>query len=143
MSKPAILIDSGFWFGLFDIRDECHNQANELLPYLYEYKLIIPWPVLYEVLNTRFIRRMTWIDRFYTFVTNMDIFFVDDGEYINNDLSDYYLAATRLKISLVDYIIRNMLNDRNLKIDFFVTGNVRDFQDICFDRDIELYNLKP
>ena len=56
MSKN-LLLDSGFWYALYDVRDPFHERANTFATYLDFYTLVIPWPSLYETLNTRFVRR--------------------------------------------------------------------------------------
>ena len=56
-----LLLDSGFWYALYDVRDPFHEQADAFAKYLDFYTLVIPWPSLYETLNTRFVRHPEWL----------------------------------------------------------------------------------
>ncbi|MGB1204020.1 MAG: hypothetical protein ACPG5B_00150 [Chitinophagales bacterium] len=42
------------------------------------------------------------------------------------------------KLSLVDMIIRNILKDINIRVDYLVTDNTRDFADVCAMRGVEI-----
>ena len=59
-----ILVDSGFYFALFDPRDQHHTDACERQGWLEIASVVIPWPILYETVNTRFTRRPDTIARF-------------------------------------------------------------------------------
>lgn len=57
------IVDTGFWFGLYDKNDslEYHNAAIRIAPKLERFnKIIIPWPSLYETLNTKFMKSPNW-----------------------------------------------------------------------------------
>jgi predicted nucleic acid-binding protein len=53
-----IIIDSCFWFALYNPRDQYHSQAynmwDDINTNTDKYKLIIPYPTLYETINTKF-----------------------------------------------------------------------------------------
>ena len=59
-----VIIDSGFWYALYDTRDQYSQVVRPFAEQLKFYRLVIPWPSLYETLNTRFIRHPTWLNRF-------------------------------------------------------------------------------
>jgi predicted nucleic acid-binding protein len=59
----ATLVDTGFWIALFDPRDERHHFADENGDWLDLATVVMPWPVLYETLRTRFVRRPEWVVR--------------------------------------------------------------------------------
>ena len=40
-------------------------------------------------------------------------------------------AREQKKFSAADRVVRKMLADRNISINFFITGNPRDFEDVC------------
>ena len=42
--------------------------------------------------------------------------------------------------TLVDLIIREILLDVEVKIDALITFNIADFEDICWKRNIELFD---
>ena len=56
-----LLLDSGFWYAFYDARDQYHEEATHFTEYLEFYNLLIPWPSLYETLDTRFVRHPEWL----------------------------------------------------------------------------------
>ena len=57
MTTPSkVLVDSGFFFPLFNPRDRYHADAVEKREWLEILSPVIPWPILYETINTRFAR---------------------------------------------------------------------------------------
>ena len=54
------------------------------------------------------------------------------------NLSFSYILDSKRRLSLVDTVIRLMLDDINLKIDAVITFNVGDFSDVCQKKSIEL-----
>lgn len=49
-----------------------------------------------------------------------------------------YSIRLQRPISLVDMILRLMIDDINLKIDAVVTFNAEDFADLCYAKGVEL-----
>ena len=45
-----LLVDSGFFFALFEPRDQHHANARERQEWLEIASVVIPWPILYESL---------------------------------------------------------------------------------------------
>ena len=54
-----ILIDSGFLFGIYDEGDQHHESAKRIEEWLDSEgrKRVVAWPILYETLGTRFVKR--------------------------------------------------------------------------------------
>lgn len=103
--------------------------------------ILIPWPTLYEVLNTTFIAEKPWIEKFDQFLRKPTITKVDDSLYKEQALIQT-MAMSREKgrnISLVDRVIRQMVADVNLKIDHLVTFNYKDFNDVIKKRGSVTY----
>ena len=134
-----LLLDSGFWYALYDARDPFHEQANAFAKHLDFYTLLIPWPSLYETLNTRFVRHPEWLRPFEKYVHRSSSVRLPDELYRDMGL-DSVLSIVRgwRSISLVDMVIRLMLVDPNIKIDAVVTFNQNDFVDICATRQIDI-----
>jgi hypothetical protein len=134
-----LLLDSGFWYALYDTRDPSHQQAADFAEYLDFYTLLIPWPSLYETLNTRFVRRHAWLPPFEKYVHRQASVILSDELYrdmaLNNVLS---IVRGWRAMSLVDMVIRLMIADLNIKIDAMMTFNQNDFADICATRHIEI-----
>ncbi len=133
-----ILIDTGFWFGLYNRRDDYYHQANELNEYLSLANIIIPYPSLYEIINTRFSKNKEGLEAFERILQKATL--IDDKEYREDTLKLTMDSSLRYNkpYSLVDMIIRLMLSDKKLKIDYLITFNDKDFIDICLNRNIKI-----
>ncbi len=135
-----ILVDTGFWFGLYDSRDNYFKQANELIDYLTLAQILIPFPTIYETINTRFSKNQIGIKSFEKLINQPNVSLVNDNEYKDKALELTFESSIRLKkpYSLVDMILRLMLDDTNLKIDYLISFNPSDFFDVCSKRNIEI-----
>jgi len=128
-----ILIDTCFWYALYNPKDSDHHKANDLVDYLDLGKIVMPYPVLYETLNTKFTRNKLWVEGFEKILKNKNVQFIDDSDYKESALAltfDSVFIKNR-PLSLVDIIIRIMLEDVNLKIDYLISFNTGDFIDLC------------
>ena len=135
-----ILVDTCFWYALFDARDPDHIKANELVRLLDLGFVILPYPTLYETINTRFSKNRSWVEEFEKVLKNNNTRIIEDNIYKEDALRmtfDSTLNKNR-PLSLVDMVIRLMLNDINLKIDYLISFNTRDFIDLCHKNRIEL-----
>jgi hypothetical protein len=134
------IIDTGFWFGLYDKNDspEYHKAALRIAPRLETFnKIILPWPSLYETLNTKFIKNPNWRLDFKRRLVSRKYETIDDAKYRENCIENIFSNGRR---SLVDQIICSMLNDINLKIDVVITFNTGDFDEYCRKCRIEVIN---
>src|SRR4030042_1849888 len=135
-----ILIDTGFWFGLYDKRDPNYSKASVLFEYLSIGKIIIPYPSLYETINTRFVRNKQGLYEFKQLINKGDISLLDDSSY-KSDALDLTLNSSIYKdknYSLVDMVIRLMLSDNRLNINYLISFNPSDFIDVCNRRRIQI-----
>jgi len=136
-----ILTDTGYWLGLLDSKDKYRENSIIISELSIGNYIVIPWPCLYETINTRLTRRKSELAQFENILKDPKIIYIDDTIYkfsaIENvfDRNNNYSEGAH---SLVDSVIREMLLDINLKIDYLATYNARDFQDICFKRNIEI-----
>ncbi|MFZ0927855.1 MAG: hypothetical protein WAN11_04610 [Syntrophobacteraceae bacterium] len=134
-----LLVDTGFWYALYDGGDSHHEDAQILADLLDQFNLVLPWPCLYETLNTRFVKRRHWLDGFSAYANHANTVRLSDEAYRDDALRKVFKSPTPwLSLSLVDWVIRLALDDRDTKIDAMVTFNRGDFFDICQSRDIEL-----
>ena len=86
-----ILVDTGFWFAVFNNKDCYKERADALLMQYFDtpaYEILVPFPTMYELLRTKFVK--------------------------NKSALDLTLDEPRRNISLVDNIIRLMLDDKGL-----------------------------
>ena len=143
-----ILVDTGFFFALLDKRDDYHAEACELSELLDNSSIVLPWPVLYEAINTRllrhFLQRHSAFARFKAIINRPENEFIDDSPY---RLKSYKTIATATTpkvppLSLVDLVLRAMIEDVNVSIEAMLTFNQRDFADICSIRNVELLSCE-
>ena len=132
-----LVADSCFWFALFEPRDQYHRAATSLEEHLTVHDLIVPWPTLYEALNTRLVRRPDRLARFKAIIERSSTSIVEDGSYRTDSLR-FVMGPTRHTYSLVDHVIRSMIEDRSLKLHALLTFNPKDFHDVCSRRGITL-----
>lgn len=132
----SLLVDSGFWYALYTPRDQFHQKAIEIEPFLANTDIIFPYPTLYEVLNTAFVKDKTSLLQIKELINSPNSICIDDSKYLSSAI-ELTLKKENDK-SLVDNIIRLMLEDINLKINGLITFNARDFYDVCATRGIVL-----
>ncbi|AWH84556.1 hypothetical protein HYN59_05230 [Flavobacterium album] len=135
-----ILVDTGYWFGLLDPSDSYHQQAQEVAEIISDYTLIIPFPTLYEVLNSSFIKNKAALENLENLIKSEKTALIYDESYRDNALHNVYQVhkSPIPKVALVDSIIREILKDINIKVDGLVTFNVKDFKDLCDIRNISI-----
>ena len=138
-SNHTLLVDSGFFFALFDPRDQHHCDACEKQDWLETLSVVIAWPILYETINTRFVRRPETIVRFESILRAHDTVLLDDSPY-RHAYEDVLARAKarRNAMSLIDAVLCAILADPNVRIDAMLTFNSSDFGDICRERKVEL-----
>lgn len=135
-----LLVDSGFFFALFNPRDQHHSEACEKQEWLEIASVVVPWPILYETVNTRFTRSPDRIARFESIVHDRRrTEFVDDSPY-REDALDQVLVRGKHghPISLVDAVLNSILADDNIRIDAMLTFNVSDFSGVCSAKGVEI-----
>lgn len=145
-----LIVDSGFWYGLADVSDAYNNVAAEIFNRLKtKAKFLIPYPTLYEVLDTRLMKPLKDGSNPRAGVL-LAKFNGEPNRFLRIKDTDYIDQAYRLTafenrrgLSFVDNIIRVMLADNSLKIDGLITFNTKDFADVCRNRIViyDQYNL--
>ena len=135
-----ILIDSGFWYALYDRRDPYYSKAQEIFEFLTIGNVLIPFPSLYETVNTRFVKNAIGLRDFKRLISKPNIVLLDDQEYKSEALELIFKSALDLKkpYSLVDIIIRLMLSDEKLRVNYLISFNPGDFIDVCGKRSISM-----
>lgn len=138
MSK-IILADSGYWIGLIDSSDPYHDQSIEIASVIEEYDIVLPWPCLYETVSTRLVRKRKQVILFEQLLSKPNISLFKDDDYKTNALEQVLISNRQgFTYSLTDGVIREILKDINIKIDFLITFNSKDFVDICAQRQIDI-----
>ena len=128
-----VLCDTCFWYGLFDPRDQYYETAVSKAEQLDSLRIVLPWPILYETLRTQFVKNGPALARFEAYFRRPHITYLDDQFYRDDALRvalESSLHRSR-PLSLIDSLIRLILDDTNTKIDYLVTFNEKDFSDVC------------
>lgn len=135
-----ILVDTGFWYAVFDKRD-CHKADAEGLIAKYfdksAYEIVVPFPTMYELLRTRFVKNKEALEEIRQMFQSGRITRLDDDAYRLEAL-ELTLLESKRNISLVDNIIRLMLDDKSVGAKGLITFNVGDFQDVCHKNSIDI-----
>lgn len=134
------LADTGVWYGVFDNKDQWYQEAAGKAEYFDHVKLVIPWPTLYETLRTSFVKNDRALQRFELFLKSSNALFLDDANYRDKafDLSLDSSLRRRRPLSMVDCLLRLVIDDPNVKIDYLLTFNPRDFIDACHKNRVEI-----
>lgn len=141
-----VVVDSCFWFSLLKNRDsDYHNEAVKIYEMLNEIGVyfIIPYPSLYETINTRLMKeghreKARWF--FTQLISNNHFVIAIDDVYRNAAFQSTISEQNDRGISFVDNIIREMLMDKASQIKALLTFNSKDFADLCYSNEIELIN---
>ena len=140
MAGPGrVLVDSGFFVALFNERDQHHASARRLEEWLDVGPIILPWPILYETVNTRLTRRPQDLAKFGAIVQLPETLLLDDAPY-REDSFAVVLAQNpaRRSLSLVDAVLCNVIEDVNVPVSAMLTFNRRDFSAVCRENNVEL-----
>jgi predicted nucleic acid-binding protein len=139
-----ILIDTGFWFALFDDTDSKHRSALSIWDEIENSRVLLPWPTLYECVNSRFVKNVIAMRKFAKILKRANSISIDDKNYKETarDLAFDERNISDRKISLVDHVMRLMLNDKNLRIDAMLTVDEKDFFDACRKNNVDIFPLQ-
>jgi predicted nucleic acid-binding protein len=141
---PSILLDTGVWYAFCDPTDGA--RTPDVIEDIYErvrnHSIVLPWPIVYETLRTRLVRNRIAMQRFESQLKSLRVDRLDDTPYREDALTLSIESSLRRRrpLSLVDCLLRLLIDDRNVQIDSFVTFNVADFSDVCRNRKIELWS---
>lgn len=139
----GLLVDSGYFIALFDPRDRFHEEAVARRKWIDALKVILPWPILYETVNTRFARRPDRIRGLQNVINQSNSMLVDDSPYRRKAFDAMCeMSEFRPGISLVDAVLMELIKERNVKIEVMLTFNHRDFRNVCAENGIE-YLCEP
>jgi|SRR2546421_841625 predicted nucleic acid-binding protein len=140
----SILVDTGVWYALCDSRDRTVSQEviDDLYARVKAHSIIMPWPIAYETLRTRFVHNRLALERFEREMRSQRINQVDDAPYRQEALALSIESSLRRRrpLSMVDCVLRLLIDDVSTKIRYVVTFNQPDFVDVCRRRQIELWH---
>jgi hypothetical protein len=134
-----ILTDACFRIAICDEEDSYHPNVKAILSEIKSQRLLLPWPILYEILRTKFVKNPKLVNNFREFIYDIQIEYIEDLPYKDLALKKLLSYKRHLdKKSLVDLVLREMLIDKRLRKNNFVTFDISDFRDVCFDMQIEI-----
>lgn len=134
------LADTGVWYGIFDSRDQRYTEAQSKTEFFDFFRIVIPWPTIYETLRTRFVRNQFALQRFEIFLKTRHIVYLDDDIYRNEafDLAIESSLRRGRPLSMTDCLLRLIIDDPNAKINYLLTFNQPDFIDLCEKNRVEI-----
>src|SRR5271156_3571005 len=114
----TILTDTCYWLGLLDHDDQYHSDSIAVSKLINNYKIIVPWPCLYETISTRLVRNYERLTIFETLLKKPEIELIDDTKYKNTALNEVFEFNRNngFTFSLADSVIREMLKDINIRV---------------------------
>jgi predicted nucleic acid-binding protein len=127
-SIRGVLADTCFWIAAFDPSDNYHPQAAQFLRTIRKGIILMPWPIMYETLGTRTVRKEQMRKSFASLLTGK-VHKINDVEYREQCLKD--ALTDKRPLSLVDRIVRRIIQDRAYRITQLLTFNQGDFYDVC------------
>lgn len=136
----VVLTDTCFWLGLVDPRDQYHDVSDTIAKLIETYQIPFPWPSLYETISTHLTRRRERLLFLEEFIKRPEVILFDDTAYRADAIENVFLPnrVGYSSYSLADSVIRAMLKDRNVRINYLAAYNYKDFEDVCQQRQIEI-----
>ncbi|WAC14880.1 hypothetical protein [Dyadobacter pollutisoli] len=119
-----ILIDTCFWIALYN--PEKHIQINDDINLITEFienrEIIIPFPSLYEFLNSKFSRKNDAL-HFQKLLAKPNYIKLDDSPYKDVALNNFFEKAINEfnDVSLVDEIIKEVISTQPQRIDYLIS----------------------
>jgi predicted nucleic acid-binding protein len=122
----TIILDTGYWIALFNPEKEKEKQktVEEVTRLIDEnnYSILIPFPTLYEFLNSKLSRKKDRVNLVIELSKNKYKKIYDD-KYRDKALKKFsdQFSYSISDISLVDEVIKEMIEDDKLRTDSIVT----------------------
>ena len=138
-----VIVDTGFWYSFLGTREQVRHTVAENVFYRLvqqETNFLVPFPTLYEAINTKLLKdkyrdKADWFLK--QLQSNPHFINIPDDEYkelaYNKTIEENYRG-----FSLVDNVIRVMMEDKSLRISALLTFNVEDFIDVASKKGIEI-----
>ena len=140
---PSVLVDTGVWYALCDFRDTVapRDRIEEIYDRIRLHDVLIPWPIAYETLRTRLVRNRLAMARFEQELKSPRVVLLDDAPYREEAIELSFESSLRRgrPLSMVDCLLRLLIDDVRVRMKFLATFNPRDFHDVCARRGIELW----
>jgi len=139
--SQRILVDTGVWYAMFAKRDQHASALAQKSEFLDSpYRVIVPWPTIYEALRTQFVKKPLALGRFEDYLKKTNVEFLEAECYRDDAFDETFELSLRKNrpISMVDCLLRRIMSDAEVSVDGFITFNANDFRDVCFARNIAM-----
>jgi hypothetical protein len=135
-----VITDTCYWLGLVDQTDQHHEKSLKIHNQIKNDLIIFPFPCFYEIIRDRFLKDKHRLTALENLLKNSNVKYIYDTDYKDDAIIKVYELNKRKgdSYSIADIVLREMLSDDTLRIDSFVTYNVKDFYDVCGKRKIEI-----
>lgn len=123
----TILLDTGYWIALFNPEKEKEKQkVVEFVSQIIDennYSILIPFPTFYEFLNSKLSRKKSEGFNLETELSKNKYKKIYDDKYREKALKNFSekFSFAVGDVSLVDEVIKEMIDDDKLKTDIIVT----------------------
>jgi len=136
----TVLVDTCVWYALFDSRDQYYARAYEEAELFELLTVVVPWPTAYETLRTKFVRKSYELQQFERFLKRPNVEFISDEPFRESAFNISLETSLRRgrPLSMVDCLIRTILDDLDTKINYLATFNRSDFIDVCVSNRVAL-----
>lgn len=147
-----VCADTGFLIALYGEQGQQHDRASAWFEQLFARPghQLLPWPALYEAINTRLVRdprQLEVMERDWTLLRrNGRPDYLNDERYREDALAEVFTETRRprrsyRRLSLADRVIRALLADVALSVDVLLTNDESAFHEICRLRGLELISV--
>ena len=135
----SAIVDTGVWFALFDARDERYKEGQAKAELFEMLQIVIPWPTMYETLRTRLVKNPFALGQLERFLKSPAVVYLDDEPYREEAFKLSFESSLRRRrpLSMVDCLLRLLIDDVNVSVQYLATFNHRDFIDVCIKRKVE------
>lgn len=137
-----ILVDTGVWLAICDPTDSTRDRATVAnhAETIQSMTVIIPWPITYETLSSRFVRNRLALEGFERQLKSHRVQFLDDSPYREHALKHALDSSLRQgrPLSLTDCLLRVVIDELSLGLRHLATYNVKDFADVCRRNKVEM-----
>jgi predicted nucleic acid-binding protein len=135
-----VLVDTGVWYAMCDPADEHHREVKRKSEVLNALRVVLPWPTMYETLRTKLVRSPIPLGSFERFLKRPNIEYIDDAPFRFGAMELAFESSLRRKrpLSMVDCLIRLLIEDKKTKIGYLATFNNRDFVDVCRKHRVQM-----
>lgn len=137
-----ILVDTGVWLAIFDPTDSTRDRATVAnhAETIQGMTAIIPWPITYETLSSRFAKNRLALEGFERQLKSQRVQLLDDSPYREHALKHALDSSLRQgrPLSLTDCLLRVVVDELSPGLNYLATYNIKDFADVCLRNKIEM-----